>query len=129
MVCCAETYFVSVSLCPPVFRLRENNGNIALATSTLSRDPAGIVMPVCHRSSVYSYTSLGLRNSGVCMDLRYRARILPCVKEKISPSLSTSIRLTNQSVSRAEEDAESTAEIGPANVSGLVSTSVWYTRM
>src|SRR5579871_3118891 len=129
MVCCAVTYFVSVSLCPPVFRLREKNGNNALATSILRREPSGMVIPVCQRSRVYSLTSPGFNNCGADIDLRKRALILPMPSGKILPSLSTSDMLMNQSVSCADEAAYSTADIGPAKVRGLVRGSVTYTRI
>src|SRR6266404_1900604 len=124
MVWFAVTNWVSVSLCPPVFRFLDHSGKLADANSTRRREPAGMVMPVCHRSSVYSYTSPGFRNSGFFIDFRYRARILPCTKENTLLSSSTSSRFMNQSVSFADDEAYRTADTGPAMVSGLSRTGV-----
>jgi hypothetical protein len=116
MVCSAVTKSVSISLCPPVLRLRENIGNDAEATSTRTRFPLVIVPPVCHRSSEYSTTSPGVSNSGFFIDFRNLARILPSTRVWIFPSASTSSSRMNQSVSFVEVEANITADTGPAKV-------------
>ena len=45
----------------------------------------GIVIPVCHRSSWYSYTLPGSKSSGRLIERRNRARTLPSTSGKILP--------------------------------------------
>src|SRR5262245_39497554 len=101
IVCVADTKLVSVSLWPPVFRLRENMGKDAEATWMRIRSPFLTVKPVCHMSSSYFSTLPGVRSLGFDDDARKRARRRPWTAGNGLFSASITESVMNQSVSLA----------------------------
>ena len=105
IVCNAETNASSDPISPPVFRFLSNRGKLLLEISILIWCPLRKTLLVDHKSMEYSTISPGVIKEAGFRGLRYLALIIPSVRFRANPEVSTSTSFAVKSVSRAVVEA------------------------